>query len=65
MTNRYEAAAVEVEARIKELNERIVRFEVRGLHSRIPHIQAEIDRLKGLDLSKWRATGTWAKEIWG
>lgn len=66
MVNRYEEAAREVEAQIKKLEERAVRFEAHAtLHTRAPGVRAEIERLRTLPLDKWRSTGNWAKEIWG
>lgn len=66
MTNRYEEAAKEVEAQIEKLEARKARFEGHPtLHTRVASVQADLDRLKALDLSQWRATGNWAKEIWG
>jgi hypothetical protein len=66
MTDRYEAAAAEVEARLEELRTRKERFLAHPtLHRRAARVQAEIERLEKLDLQKWRATGRWAKEIWG
>jgi hypothetical protein len=66
MTNRYEAAAAEVEARLEELRARKERFLAHPtLHTRAARVQTEIEKLEKLDLQKWRATGRWAKEIWG
>ena len=66
MTNRYEAAAAEVEARLEELRARKEKFLAHPtLHTRAAGVQAEIERLEKLDLQKWRATGRWAEEIWG
>lgn len=66
MTNRYEQAAQEVEARIKELEARIVRYENHPtLHTRLNGVRRELAELKALPLAHWRATGKWAQEIWG
>ena len=66
MTNHYEEAAAEVESRIKELEARLERTRGRDKTGRrVASIEAEIAKLKRLDLAKWRATGKWAQEIWG
>lgn len=64
MTNRYENAALEVEARIEELEARIIRFQAKGLVNQIVRVERELAELKKLDLANWRATGKWAAELW-
>lgn len=66
MTNRYEIAASEVETRIKELESRLGRTRLRDkTGNRIKSIEAELTKLRSLDLEKWRATGKWSQELWG
>lgn len=66
MTNRYEAAAAEIEVQIQELEARLERTRPRdATGNRVASIQAHIEELRSLDLNSWRATGRWAQEIWG
>ena len=66
MTNRYEAAAIEIEAQIQELEARLERTRLRDTTgNRVASIQAHIEELRSLNLNAWRSTGRWAEELWG
>jgi ribosome-interacting GTPase 1 len=66
MTNRYEAAAAEIETQIQELEARLERTRLRdSTGNRVASIQARLEELRSLDLNSWRSTGRWAQEIWG
>ena len=65
MTNRYEAAAAEVEAQIKELEARLERTRLRDkTGNRVASIEARLAELRSIDVNNWRATGRWAAELW-
>ena len=66
MTNRYEVAAAEVEAQIKELEACLERTRPRDkTGKRVASIEATLAKLRALNLEHWRSTGRWAAEIWG
>jgi ribosome-interacting GTPase 1 len=65
MTNRYEVAAAEVEAQIKELEARLERTRLRDkTGNRVASIETRLAKLRALNLENWRSTGRWAAEIW-
>ncbi len=66
MINRYEAAAAEVEAQIKELEARLERTRLRDkTGNRVASIETRLAELRAINLDNWRSTGRWAAEIWG
>jgi ribosome-interacting GTPase 1 len=66
MINRYEAAAAEVEAQIKELETRLERTRLRDkTGNRVASIETRLAELRSINLDNWRSTGQWAAEIWG
>jgi ribosome-interacting GTPase 1 len=66
MINRYEAAAAEVEAQIKELEARLERTRLRDkTGNRVASIETRLAELRSINLDNWRSTGQWAAEIWG
>jgi ribosome-interacting GTPase 1 len=66
MTNRYEVAAAEVEAQIKELEARLERTRLRDkTGNRVASIETRLAELRAINLDNWRSTGRWAAEIWG
>lgn len=60
--NRYDAFIAEINDRITILRGRVIRFEAKGLHSRIPGVRQEIAELEA-KLPSVCATARWAKEL--